>query len=77
MKFATLLALAASANALKDIVDTAAAIDDFSTLVAAVGAAGLAEALKGDGPFTVIAPRPFDVRTWKAPSQRGEVRASR
>ena len=41
---------------LKDIVDTAAAADDFKTLVAAVTAAGLVETLKADGPFTVFAP---------------------
>ena len=41
---------------LKDIVDTAAANEDFSTLVQAVQAADLVEALKGDGPFTVFAP---------------------
>ncbi|MDF1753320.1 MAG: fasciclin domain-containing protein [Verrucomicrobiales bacterium] len=40
----------------KDIVDTAAGIDDFSTLVAAVKAGGLVDTLKGDGPFTVFAP---------------------
>lgn len=39
-----------------DIVDVAASIEDFSTLVAAVEAAGLVETLKGDGPFTVFAP---------------------
>ncbi len=39
-----------------DIVDTAAANKDFSTLVAAVKAAGLVDTLKGDGPFTVFAP---------------------
>jgi len=39
-----------------DIVDTATAAGDFSTLAAALGAAGLIEALKGDGPFTVFAP---------------------
>ncbi|MBD3676561.1 MAG: fasciclin domain-containing protein [Planctomycetaceae bacterium] len=39
-----------------DIVDTAASVDDFSTLVAAVKAAGLVETLKGDGLFTVFAP---------------------
>jgi transforming growth factor-beta-induced protein len=39
----------------KDIVDTA--IDaGFNTLVAAVQAAGLESALRGDGPFTVFAP---------------------
>lgn len=39
-----------------DIVDIAAGNDDFSTLVAAVSAAGLVDTLKGDGPFTVFAP---------------------
>lgn len=39
-----------------DIVDTAVAAGSFKTLVAAVGAAGLVETLKGDGPFTVFAP---------------------
>ncbi len=40
----------------KDIVDTAASVADFSTLVAAVKAAGLVDTLKGTGPFTVFAP---------------------
>lgn len=39
-----------------DIVDIAAADGRFTTLVAAVEAAGLAETLKGEGPFTVFAP---------------------
>jgi len=39
-----------------DIVDTAASVDDLSTLVAAVKAADLVETLKSDGPFTVFAP---------------------
>ena len=39
-----------------DIVDTAVAAGAFSTLVKAVQAAGLVEALKGQGPFTVFAP---------------------
>jgi transforming growth factor-beta-induced protein len=38
------------------IVDIAAGNPDFSTLVAAVLAADLAEALSGEGPFTVFAP---------------------
>ena len=46
----------AFADMSKDIVDTAAASEDFETLVAAVQAAGLVETLKGDGPFTVFAP---------------------
>jgi uncharacterized surface protein with fasciclin (FAS1) repeats len=39
-----------------DIVDTAVAAGDFTTLAAALEAAGLVETLKGDGPFTVFAP---------------------
>jgi transforming growth factor-beta-induced protein len=39
-----------------DIVETAVAAESFNTLVAAVKAAGLVEALKGEGPFTVLAP---------------------
>jgi uncharacterized surface protein with fasciclin (FAS1) repeats len=39
-----------------DIVDIAAGNSEFSTLVAAVSAAGLVDTLKGDGPFTVFAP---------------------
>jgi uncharacterized surface protein with fasciclin (FAS1) repeats len=41
---------------LHDIVDTAVAAGSFTTLVAAVTAAGLGETLKGTGPFTVFAP---------------------
>lgn len=40
----------------KSIVEIAAGNEDFSTLVAAVKAAGLAETLSGEGPFTVFAP---------------------
>jgi uncharacterized surface protein with fasciclin (FAS1) repeats len=39
-----------------DIVDTAVSAGSFSTLVAAVKAAGLVDTLKGKGPFTVFAP---------------------
>ena len=39
-----------------DIVAVAAGNPDFSTLVAAVKAAGLVETLQGPGPFTVFAP---------------------
>lgn len=39
-----------------DIVDTAVAAGSFTTLAAALEAAGLIDALKGDGPFTVFAP---------------------
>ena len=40
----------------KNIVDTAVAAGNFKTLVTALQAAGLADTLKGDGPFTVFAP---------------------
>lgn len=39
-----------------DIVDVAVSSGSFQTLVAAVQAAGLVEALKSPGPFTVFAP---------------------
>ena len=41
---------------LVDIVDTAVADGRFTTLAAALGAAGLVDTLKGEGPFTVFAP---------------------
>ena len=40
----------------KDIVDTAVEAGNFTTLAAALEAAGLVETLKGEGPFTVFAP---------------------
>lgn len=40
----------------KDIVETAVAAGSFKTLAAALQAAGLVDALKGPGPFTVFAP---------------------
>ena len=43
-------------NTPNTIVDIAAGNPDFSTLVAAVKAAGLVETLSGEGPFTVFAP---------------------
>jgi uncharacterized surface protein with fasciclin (FAS1) repeats len=39
-----------------DIVETAIAAGNFSTLAKALTAAGLVATLKGDGPFTVFAP---------------------
>jgi uncharacterized surface protein with fasciclin (FAS1) repeats len=39
-----------------NIVEVASANPDFSTLVAAIKAAGLVETLSGKGPFTVFAP---------------------
>jgi len=54
---ATVLLGAAGAQAqVKDIVDTAVGAGKFTTLVAAVKAAGLVDTLKGPGPFTVFAP---------------------
>ena len=49
-------AVVAGCGGAHDIVDTAAENGSFNTLVAAVKAAGLVDALKGDGPFTVFAP---------------------
>ena len=40
----------------KDIVDTAVEAGTFTTLAAALTAAGLVDTLKGEGPFTVFAP---------------------
>ena len=40
----------------EDIVDIAVGAGSFTTLVAAVQAAGLVDTLKGEGPFTVFAP---------------------
>jgi uncharacterized surface protein with fasciclin (FAS1) repeats len=47
---------AATAAVGETIVAKAAATEDFSTLVAALRAAGLVETLSGAGPFTVFAP---------------------
>lgn len=46
----------ADAASSADIVDTAVAAGNFTTLATALQAAGLIDALKGDGPFTVFAP---------------------
>lgn len=40
----------------QDIVETAVAAGDFTTLATALDAAGLTETLQGEGPFTVFAP---------------------
>jgi uncharacterized surface protein with fasciclin (FAS1) repeats len=45
-----------STTATKNIVDTAIAAGNFTTLVAAIKAAGLNDTLGGRGPFTVFAP---------------------
>ena len=54
--FLSSTALIASSHTKMDVVDTAVKAGSFNTLVAAVQAAGLAETLKGEGPFTVFAP---------------------
>jgi len=60
--FALILGVLSSAmpvlagSAQKDIVDTAVASGSFNTLATALQAAGLADTLKGKGPFTVFAP---------------------
>ena len=54
--FLSSTALIAGSQPKMDIVDTAVSAGSFNTLVAAVQAAGLAETLKGEGPFTVFAP---------------------
>jgi uncharacterized surface protein with fasciclin (FAS1) repeats len=53
---AAALALAATAGKAADIVETAVAAGQFTTLAAALDAAGLVPTLKGPGPFTVFAP---------------------
>ena len=53
---AATFALGASLAQAADIVDTDVAAGKFNTLVTAVKAAGLADTLKGDGPFKVFAP---------------------
>src|ERR1700682_4142904 len=40
----------------KNIVDTAIAAGNFTTLVASIKAAGLTDTLTGKGPFTIFAP---------------------
>lgn len=50
------LVLSAGIAKAANVVETAVAAGQFETLVAAVKAAGLAETLSGEGPFTVFAP---------------------
>ncbi|MGI9644169.1 MAG: fasciclin domain-containing protein [Ilumatobacteraceae bacterium] len=45
-----------SAESMEATVVDVAIVNDFTTLVAAVEAAGLVETLQGEGPFTVFAP---------------------
>jgi len=53
---AAAVTLSAGAASAANIVEIAAGDERFSTLVAAVSAAGLADTLQGPGPFTVFAP---------------------
>ncbi len=50
------MAMTASYRQGKDIVDTAVSAGSFKTLAAALQVAGLVDALKSNGPFTVFAP---------------------
>jgi transforming growth factor-beta-induced protein len=57
--FVSMLSIGMSAaedEEMKTIIETAAAEDNFNTLVSAIGAAGLTDTLNGEGPFTVFAP---------------------
>jgi uncharacterized surface protein with fasciclin (FAS1) repeats len=54
---AFVFAVNVNAQSTKTIVETAAGIDDFSTLVKAVKAAELVDVLSSKGPFTVFAPQ--------------------
>lgn len=55
--FALMLTVAVPATTqADDIVETAVSAGSFNTLAAALKAAGLVEALQGEGPFTVFAP---------------------
>jgi uncharacterized surface protein with fasciclin (FAS1) repeats len=56
LPFVALLASTSMQAFAADIVDTAVSAGNFTTLVAAVKAAGLVDTLKGTGPFTVFAP---------------------
>ena len=53
---AVALALASLTAQAADLVNTAVAVGNFTTLVTALKAAGLVDTLKGPGPFTVFAP---------------------
>ena len=53
---AAALAIGTAGAYAADIVDTAVKNGNFTILAAALGAGGLVETLKGDGPFTVFAP---------------------
>ncbi len=80
---ATTAASTTPARGSADIVDTAVSAGSFSTLVAAVQAAGLVDTLKGPGPFTVFAPTdaafaalpPGTVENLLRPENREQLRA--
>ena len=55
-KHSQTISTTAHAEEKKDIIETAVGAGQFKTLAAALKAAGLIEALKGDGPFTVFSP---------------------
>src|SRR5689334_21587920 len=67
--------LRAPAAADKDVVEIAMAAGNFTTLTAALKAAGWVDQLKGKGPFTVFSPTdeafrklpPGTVETWLKP----------
>lgn len=50
------LSLSLKKEAKMDIVETAVSAGSFKTLAAALQVAGLVDTLKGEGPFTVLAP---------------------
>ena len=54
--FFTSAGAAVAAGPLPNIVEVAESTNRFNTLIAALGAAGLATVLEGPGPFTVFAP---------------------
>jgi uncharacterized surface protein with fasciclin (FAS1) repeats len=56
LTIAVTMSFSTNVIAQKTIVDVAIENKDFSTLVTALKAAELVEALQGDGPFTVFAP---------------------
>lgn len=78
---ASIIALSATAANAASIVEIAAADDRFTTLVAAVKAAGLADTLAGKGHFTVFAPvnaafdalPPGTVTTLLKPENKGKL----
>lgn len=56
MMLFTIMQVGVLAKNNKNIVEIASSDPQFSTLVAAIQAAGLVETLQGEGPFTVFAP---------------------